>query len=245
MPLRRACPAILVVLVAAIAVATAVAKPLQEIDAVVSPAKAGTKKKPRPVQVKMLLTTRTDTAGEAEPTTTKAEVLLPSEFVYGGVRFPSCKFLAANQTKDGCSPKARVSRSGRAVFTRGAFTEQTSVTVYNGPKGKTWLLRLDTPPTAPISIHQALEGKLVKCGSGPACAGHGMKLVISVPEELQQFALTSLELTVKRLTVKKNNVVTPFVGLGPCSDRELSFKAVNTYRGVSEPGVGTDAVDCS
>jgi hypothetical protein len=244
----RAYPAVLLVALCAVVAAPATAKPIQEIDAVVTPARAGTKSKPRAVSSKITLTTRADTAGEAEPTTTKSEVFLPSEFVLGGAVFPSCTFAQANQATPRCTSRARVG-AGRAVFRSGAFSQQANVTVYNGPKGKSVLLRLDSS-SGGVPIHQAIEGKLVKCGTGVACAGFGIKLVTQIPEELQQgsglrIALTELSFTLLKRTITHKKRKVPYLGLGPCSDEELSFKAVNTYRDLSEPGVGEDTVDCS
>ena len=241
---RRAPFAVLVVAATVALVATAFAKPVSELNARVTPSKGGTKKRPKNARLSITVANRTDTAGEQPPTTTKLQVFLPSEFVFGGAAFASCTFANANNSTDKCSAKARTGR-GRAVFTAGSFTEQTLVTVYNGPKGKSLILRLDSQSTAPIPFHQALEGKLVKAGQ----AGFGQKLVIAVPEELQEagglrISMTDLQLLVSR-TVKKRRRTIPYIGLGPCRDELLAFKTITSYRGDSEPRIATDDVHCS
>lgn len=244
---RRLWLAGLILVVTGAVAAAALAKPIQEIDAAVTPAKGGTKKKPKNVRARIVLTVRTDTAGEAEPTTTKAEVLLPSEFILGGAAFASCKKSILDDQNDAtkCPSKSKVG-TGSAVFKTAFGSQPVKVTMYNGPKGKSLLMHL--AGTSPTPIDQALEGKLSKAGE----AGFGMKLVTNIPEELQQAALTNLVLNIKGTFLPKRKKGAtrapppiPYIGLGPCIDKELSFKVVSTYKGLAEPGVGEDKVDCT
>ena len=99
------------------------------------------------------------------------------------------------------------------------LTENLTVTAYNGPGGNKLELLVDGQ--APLQIHSVIEGKL-QSDSGK----FGKKLVVAIPENLQQPApgayatLTDFKTVVKGTGSKKR----PFIGLSGCTKKTLNYK---------------------
>jgi hypothetical protein len=236
----------LAVVAALVVAAVALAEPIADLSARVSPSKPGTNHKPRRVEVDLALSQQTDTAGEALPATTKLQFFLPSEFFFGGADFHSCKadILDDQNQQTQCPVKSKVG-SGRAVFQvggpGGSVAQSTLVTAYNGPRGKSLLLHLQSQ--TPVAIDQALEGRLSK-SSKP----YGQVLTFAFPPELQARAgLSELEFELEGTrTVRRNGHrrTIPYVGLGSCGDDVLDFKSVTTFAHIAELGIAADDVSC-
>jgi hypothetical protein len=123
------------------------------------------------------------------------------------------------QSDDTKCPKGSRVGSGTAIGTALGLTENLTVTAYNGPRGAKIELLVDGQ--TPLQIHQVIEGKL-QSDSGK----YGKKLVVAIPEALQQPApgayatLTDFNTSVKGTGSKKR----PFVGLTGCTRKKLNYK---------------------
>jgi hypothetical protein len=154
------------------------AGPQQTLQITVKPPKAGTRKHPRNVVLKVV--TRTVVPpGVAKPTIAKAVLDFPKGSVYNGGRFPHCSkaTLDGKQTAAAC-PKGSQIGTGKVDAFAGPLEAKPTVTAFNGP-GRNHVelfLRTDTP----VQIAQTIEGTLTR-GSGP----YALKLTLPIPQSLQ------------------------------------------------------------
>jgi hypothetical protein len=118
------------------------------------------------------------------------------------------------------------------------------LTIYNGPKGKSWLIRFQSD--SPFSLDLAMQGKLTKVSQ----PGYGQKMTVDVPQEFENSArLKTLQFQVQK-TVRKRIRQTnrfrtiPYIGIGPCPDGELSFQSVHYFYLAIQPVTATDTDNC-
>jgi len=203
--------------IGAVGVAQAVT-PTTAIKASVSPTKKGTKKKPRNVKLNVELIT-TPAPGDPAFATRSTVVHFDKNIKFDGKHLKSCS-QSQVQSDDTKCPKASRVGSGSATGSALGLTENLTVTAYNGPRGNKIELLVDGQ--SPLQIHQVIEGKL-QSDSGK----YGKKLVVAIPEALQQPApgafatLTDFKTSVKGTGSKKR----PFVGLAGCSKKKLNYKS--------------------
>jgi hypothetical protein len=184
----------------------------------VSPTKKGTKSKPKNVKLNVELITQPK-AEEAPFATRSTVVHFDKNIKFGGKNLKSCT-SAQVQADDTKCPKGSKVGSGSATGVALGLTENLTVTAYNGPGGSKLELLVDGQ--SPLQIHSVIEGKLQK-DSGL----YGQKLVVAIPETLQQPApgafatLTDFKTSVKGTGSKKR----PYVGLAGCTKHALNFKS--------------------
>src|SRR3954451_17914512 len=192
--------------------------PAITISASMSPTKHGTKKKPKVTKLVVKLAT---TPKEGDPAFAASDTIvhLGKQLTFNGKALKTCSAtqVAADDTK---CPKGSKVGSGVAAGTALGLTENLTVTAYNGPGGNKLELLVDGQ--SPLQIHSVIEGKLQK-DSGP----YGQKLVVAIPETLQQPApgayatLTDFKTSVKGTGSKKR----PYIGLAGCTKKTLNYKS--------------------
>lgn len=203
----------------AAAPATAAMNSKQGLKASVSPNKAGTSKKPRNVD---LTVNPFVTLDPSDPpfATTKAVVYLDKNLVFNNRKFKACssaKILASEKSCPSGSKVGSGSAQGKAL----GLTENLKITAYNA--GKTGL-NLLVVGNAPLTIRSVLVGKLQG-----ASGKYGKKLVVAIPEDLQQPApgafatLTNFRVKINR-SAKIKGKTTKYVQLKGCpSNKKLNF----------------------
>jgi hypothetical protein len=192
--------------------------PTTAMKASVSPTKKGTKSKPKNVKLNVELITQ-PTPGEPAFATRSTVVHFDKNLKFGSKYLKSCSSSQV-QADDTKCPKGSKVGSGSATGSALGLTENLTVTAYNGPGGNKLELLVDGQ--SPLQIHSVIEGKLQK-----DTGLYGQKLVVAIPDNLQQPApgayatLTDFKTSVKGTGSKKR----PFVGLSGCTKKALNFKS--------------------
>jgi hypothetical protein len=200
--------------VAALAVAAgAVAQTTgYDLTASTAPAKAGSKKKPVPIQLKFGLEAN---AGANRPTTVQNFQVAFEGLRSNGKLFPKCTADAINdaQGDEGC-PKGAVVGSGTVNNFAGAASNladrsiqcDLKLTMYNSGNKRLALFLEGAPsgnlPHCAIPISQAIDARMVKAGGGEA-------LRFVIPSNLMHpvagidNGILRIQTTIKKRTVKK------------------------------------------
>jgi hypothetical protein len=192
--------------------------PTTAMKASVSPTKKGTKSKPKNVKLNVELITQ-PTPGEPAFATRSTVVHFDKNLKFGAKYLKSCSSSQV-QADDTKCPKGSKVGSGSATGSALGLTENLTVAAYNGPGGNKLELLVDGQ--SPLQIHSVIEGKLQK-----DTGLYGQKLVVAIPDNLQQPApgayatLTDFKTSVKGTGSKKR----PFVGLAGCTKKALNFKS--------------------
>jgi hypothetical protein len=214
LPLLFACAIALALGVAGIAQAV---NSKQSMSVKLAKNKAGTAKAPKNIgklTVDLAVAVdQTDPAFATKSTT----LFFDKNLVFNSAKFKSCTEVQVRNHAAACNA-AKVG-SGFAQATAAGQQEDLTVTGYNGPKGKSLLLRVEGQ--APLAIDSVIVGKLVK-GSG----AYGKKLVVTIPDNLQQ-PLTGLYATLTRFvtTVGGTQKKVPYIALKGCpANKKLQFK---------------------
>jgi hypothetical protein len=193
------------------------------VTASVTPTKHGTKQKPK--KVKLIVKLKTVQKPGDPPFAANATIVhLAKELVFNGKALKSCA-KAQVQADDTKCPKGSKVGQGVAAGTALGLTENLTVTAYNGPGGNKLELLVDGQ--TPLQIHSVIEG-LLQSDSG----AYGKKLVVAIPENLQQPApgayatLEQFDTTINAVSGKKK---APYVGLASCKTGKMAFGADYTY----------------
>lgn len=207
----------------------------QTMDVKLAKNKAGTVKKPRSVGTLTVDLAVNVDASDAPFATKSTVIYFDKNLVFNSAKFPSCTEPQARSGAAKCT-KAKVG-SGSAQGLALGQQENLTVTAYNGPKGKTLLLRVRG--TQPLLIDTVLVGKLQR-----ASGKYGKKLVVAIPDNLQQ-PVTGVYATLTRFVTKVSGSVsgTPYIGLKACPKRKLSFGSKFTFTDGSTQSP-TDTVAC-
>lgn len=132
-----------VALVAAAVVAAPAAAQVPETtfksSAKISPKKAGTKKKPRGIQITGSLGFETVTQGIEPPIVTGGDVLIAKGGVWNGGKYPKCskRTMDRNQSVDEC-PKKSIVGAGSGVAFADTVNAAPDVVFVNGGKSMLW-----------------------------------------------------------------------------------------------------------
>ena len=207
-------------LVVAVGVAYAVT-PTTDLKVSVSPSKAGTKKKPRKIVLKVEPTLQPN---PNDPAFAVSESIIhfDKNLVFNGKKFPACTAAQVQANPNACK-KAQVG-TGSATASVSGSPVNLLVRLYNkAPKGSGVLLRVDGQ--GGVSVQGVLVGALQK-DSGL----YGYKLDVTIPESLQQ-PVQGLYATLTdfKTTVNKTLKGTPYVGLKGCNGGKLHFMADFKY----------------
>jgi hypothetical protein len=192
----------------------------QGLDVSVSPTKAGTKKKPANVKIKVTTTTNPK---DATPFATRQAVIhFDKALVFNPKKFKTCSAAKVQQAESSC-PKGSKVGSGSAVGTAIGQTSNLSVTAFNGPNSR---FLLHVVAATPLQIDAVIQASLKK-DKGK----YGYKLVVPIPENLQQ-PVPGVFATLKQFitSVKGTSKGVPYVGLTSCpKSKKLSFKGDFTF----------------
>jgi len=192
--------------------------PTTAMKASVSPTKKGTKSKPKNVKLNVELITQPK-PGEPAFATRSTVVHFDKNLKFGSKYLKACSASQVQADNTKCPTGSKVG-SGSATGSALGLTENLTVTAYNGPGGNKLELLVDGQ--SPLQIHSVIEGKLQK-----DTGLYGQKLVVAIPETLQQPApgayatLTDFKTSVKGTGSKKR----PFVGLAGCTKKTLNYKS--------------------
>jgi hypothetical protein len=206
----------------------------QSVAVKLAHSKAGTSAKPKSVGA---LTVDMHVALDpADPSfaTRSAVIHFDKGLVFNSAKFPSCTEAQARTGASACT-KAKVG-GGSAVGLALGQLEALKITAYNGPSGKSILLRV--VGASPLQIDTVINGKL-KSDSGK----FGRKLDVTIPTNLQQ-PLNGVFATLTSFVTRVggNSKGTPFVALKGCSGGKLQFKGDFTFTdGSKQSPVSTTA----
>jgi hypothetical protein len=160
-----------------------------------TPAKAGTKKKPRPVTLTLGIEGGT-VSGTGQPApTTKLHVVLPKGFVWNGKSWPSkarCDISVVNKSKSTSScPAGSKIGTGHvtALANNGGIVEEIDVTAY---VTKTGSLGLFLNADRPVPIATMLDGKV-----------RGRTIDVAIPTNIQE-PVTGVKSGIKTLRFTLN-----------------------------------------
>jgi hypothetical protein len=206
----------------------------QGLDISISPTKAGTKKKP--ANVKLKVTTTTTPKDATAFATRQAVIHFDKNLVFNPGKFKACTAATVQSNESSCPSGSKVG-SGSAVGTAIGQTSNLTVSAYNGSGGK---LLLHVTAATPLQIDSVITASL-KTDTGK----YGKKLVVPIPDNLQQ-PVPGVFATLKQFitTVKATSKGVPYVGLAGCpSSKKLSFKGDFTFTDGTSLSA-TDTVAC-
>lgn len=212
----------------------------QEIEVKVTPPTAKKKKAgAKATPIKLFVETRTAPAADDPAFATKEAVIhFDKGLVFAPASWPSCKQSQVQQDETKCPAASKVgsgSAEGEALGQKEALT----VTAFDGPGSNKF--ELHVVGSTPLQIDSVIEATLK-----PDSGDFGRKLVVPIPENLQQ-PLTGVFATLKRFTTTVNKTYKKkgYVSLKPggCpSSKKLSFKGDFSYTdGTSKSAMDTVA----
>ena len=147
--------------------------------------------------------------------TRSAVIHFDRNLVFNSAKFASCTEPQVRVGAPACA-KAKIG-SGKAIGLALGMQENLAVTAYNGPQGKSILLHV--VGSSPLSIDDVIVGQLK-----PDSGAFGRKLVVNIPQDLQQPSGVTATLTSFLTKVGGSAKGTPYVALKGCSAGKLKFK---------------------
>lgn len=246
--LIAACVAALALVVAAVAMAATTHS--QKYDATISPSKSGTAKKPKPVTLGVHLTGSTSD-GSVPPASKHVVTFFGRGIVLNGAPFKSCTLATLNDANKGPSACPSDSKIGGGTATAhigndaGGPNETLTVTIFNGPKGKT--VNFYLKGTDPIALTAAFAAKIIKISSGK----FGYKLDVTIPKSLYNpvegvyTPLTDFNVKIKAIKRVAGKQVS-LVSTTSCpKSKKWPFKGTWDYANAPEQDNAQDLVSCS
>jgi hypothetical protein len=200
--------------------------------ATVSPSKAGTKKKPKGVKLKVKVTW--DTPGDVEkPVVQKADVLFPKGSLYNGGKHDKCSEAVLSRGGPSKCPKDSIMGKGSGnAFADDVITRPT-ITVVNGGADKVFLY---TVMTNPARVQAPVPGKITKMSGKWA-----YKLHLEVPRNLQIVAGVPIALRDLTITAGKGD----WLATTSCpSSKKWDFE-VETFLSTGGSSKTASSVSCS
>jgi hypothetical protein len=197
---------------------------IQKAGATVSPNKAGTKKKPQAVTLK--LTSSFDpSAVQAQIDAgnqfamTDGTIFFPKEGVTNAAKFPGCTPDTVLRNEKQC-PKGSKIGTGKAVGVGLNLVENVTLTLFNRPKGAGVTVLVVSVPSAPVELRDVVNVDLTKLGAADT---YGYKLKFTVPSTLLQpvqgvlASVQSLNITIPAQFVKKGKKKIPYIATTGCA----------------------------
>lgn len=246
--LIAACVAALALVVAAVAMAASTHS--QTYDATVSPSKSGTAKKPKPITLGVHLQAHT-TDGSVPPASKHVVTYFGRGIVLNGAPFKSCTLDTLNDPNKGPSACPSDSKVGGGTATAhlgndpGGPNESITVTIFNGPKGKSVLFHLKG--TTPVAVNAAFAGKIIKIRSGT----FGYKLDVTIPKSLYNpvgatyTPLTDFNVKIKAIKRVAGKQVSLVSTISCPKSKKWPFKGVWDYANAPEQDNAQDLVACT
>ena len=223
--------ALIALMATAVPASAIIVKSQQKFTAKVTPAKAGTKSKPRPVSLTanpFFDDISADLNDQVQFATVNANVFFPKDAVFNGKYFPSCAPTTVFQDESRCP---RGSLVGTAVG-RGlglGLDETVKGKFFNlpGGKGETLLVTGESP-----LIIREIVGATLTTLSDPL---YRYKLTFSVPQNLQSPApgviaavmAFNTKIPLQYVTKKKKKI--PYIANSGCTGGKWNFKYVADY----------------
>jgi hypothetical protein len=136
-----------------------------------SPAKSGTKKKPKPVNFRLGVTGGTKSGTGQPSTSTSLKITLPKGLKWNGKAWAKGKRCAKNVSSDSDCPRGSRIGSGNVDAQALSTTEKITVTAYVLTNGNLGLWLEGTP----LPLNTMLEGKV-----------RGQVITVAIPVEIQQ-----------------------------------------------------------
>ncbi|MCW3004761.1 MAG: hypothetical protein JWQ20_4059 [Conexibacter sp.] len=156
----------------------------------VTPNKAGTKKKPQGVTLKVKL--HWETPGDLEkPVVQSSDVLFPKGSLYNGSKYPKCTEAKLNNGGLSACPKGSIMGTGTGDAYADNVITHPAITVVNGGGSKVFLW---TILTNPARVQKAVPGTITK-----QTGQWAYKLHFTVPRQLQIVA--GVPIALRDLTV--------------------------------------------
>lgn len=246
--LIAACVAALALVVAAVAMAATTHS--QKLDATVSPSRAGTAKKPKPITLQVRLTGSTND-GSVPPASKRVITYFGRGIVFNGAPFKSCTLETLNDANKGPSACPAESKIGGGTATAhigddpNGPDESLVVTVVNGPKGKTTLFHLKGEK--PVAVNAAFAAKIVKIRSG----AFGYKLDVTIPKALYNpvgttyTPLTDFNVKIKAIKRVAGKQVSILSTISCPKSKKWPFKGTWEYANSPTQDNAEDKVSCS
>jgi hypothetical protein len=160
------------------------------VSPTVSPNKAGTKKKPQGVKLKVKLHWETPGDGE-KPVVQSSDVLFPKGSLYNGAKYPKCTESKLNNGGLAACPKGSIMGTGTGDAFADTVITHPAITVVNGGADKVFLW---TILTNPARVQKAVPGTITK-----QTGQWAYKLHLTVPTALQIVA--GVPIALRDLTV--------------------------------------------
>jgi hypothetical protein len=220
-----------VLAVAAVTPSVAQSPTTMSVDAKVSPAKAGTKKKPQGVNLKVHV--NWDTPGDLEkPVVQTADVLFPQGSLYNGAKYPKCdENTLARKGLTAC-PKGSIMGKGTATAFADTVMTYPKITVVNGGSGWVYLY---TVMNNPARVQAPVPGRITKMSGKWA-----YKLHLAVPRVLQIVAGVPIALKTFDVTAGKKD----WLATTKCPGGKWDFN-VETFYSTGGSTQYTDNIPCS
>lgn len=190
----------------------------------VVPKKAGTKRKPRGVQLRGKMRFKTITQGVEPPIVTGGDILIPKYGKYNGGKYPRCskRTMTRNDSVDDCPKRSIMGKGSGVAFADTVDTEPT-VDFVNGGKKRLWAF---TTLYNPALIQEPIAINIKRLRSRK----WGYRASFKVPKKLQLIAgvpvtLRSFSFRVGRKPYARNF----FVTTGCPRSKRYPYKATAHY----------------
>lgn len=230
---------------------------IQKAGATVSPNKAGTKKKPKPV--KLTLTSSFDASEVTRQINegnqfamTNGTIFFPKEGVTNASKFPGCEPNVVLRNEKQCPSGSRIG-TGKATGVGLNLVEEVTLTIFNRPGGKGVTVLVVSVPSAPVELRDIVVVNLTKLG---AAETYGYKLDFNVPNTLLQpvqgvlASVQSLQITIpiqyakkKGKFIKSKGQRVPYIATTGCATGSWTGEFTANY--TTTIPVDPNAVDSS
>ena len=240
-PLLAAFAAALALTVGVVAVnATGVVT--QNLKPNISPSTSGTAKKPKPVKLSLHLYATTSD-GSVPPASKRVIVWFPRGMTLQASKFKSCSATVINDPNQGATkcPSGSKVGGGNATARIGSNPDSPTgtftVTVINGPKGKTVFLYLQGSSQNVHSITGTITAKLVPVRTGP----YSTKFDTTIPQNLYEPApnvftpLTDFSISIKA-TTRVKGIQYGYVATTSCPKKTHKWPFKATWNYANSPG---------
>lgn len=158
----------------------------------VSPNKAGTKRHPRGVKLRVKVHWETP-ADQEKPVVASADAFFPKGSLYNGRKYPKC--AESKLARDGLSacPKKSIMGTGTATAYADTVLTHPKITVVNGGAKKVYLF---TVLTNPARVRAPVVGTITKLRGKWAYKLHlevpeSLQVVVGIPIALRDFSVTA------------------------------------------------------
>lgn len=189
-----------------------------KVKPTVTPNKAGTKKKPRKVKLKVHVDWTTAGDGE-KPVTKSADVLFPKGSLYNGGKYPKCSQSVLSRSGPTKCPKGSIMGKGKASAYADDVMTYPKITVVNGGKSKVFLY---TVMNNPARVQAPVPGTIKKTSGKWA-----YKLHLTVPESLQIVAGVPIALKTFDVTAGGKN---DWMATTSCTGGKWPFSVETQFR---------------